>query len=108
MTFWILNLLLAVFSLALSFAASDTAGGCGFGSFEKYVGRWMFRAENFCIEPVPASDDIVPTCVQRRGKLLNREPDSSRSKSEEATDSAKVGYGGRLRGTRRASFLVPT
>lgn len=41
----------------------------------------MLGAENFCIESVPASDDIVPTCVQLPGILLNREPDSSRSKS---------------------------
>lgn len=50
MTAWILNSLLAVPSWAFSFAVSEMAGGCGFGSLERDVGRWMFRAENFCIE----------------------------------------------------------
>ena len=42
-----------------------------------------------------------------QGKLLNREPGSPRSKWERATGSTKVGYGGRLRGFRQASFVKP-
>ena len=108
MTFYIFSLQLAVPSRPCLFVASDMVGGCGLGSLERGMSvDECLERRTFALRVGPYLGRYRTYLCVVQGKLLNREPDIPRSKWERVTGSTEVGYGGRLRGFRQASFVVP-